>query len=283
MCEKFEGFVYIKIDNPMAAWNVVRSAFYSPSCLPQSERAGALSFGMADLLKNENVARAMAEFQLDEFRRKHFPDTVSRLSGIFLFDDVCSAVKVCNNDEWSGHFNSEYLTDVGVVANRSSRVDATWITLMRNEENILVDGWEVMAESYWSGMPANNEPIWERIIDGYVTVWGGDLKNRALSEVQKFWPQSLPLLAIAANSAILGSCDGAIIPYATWNGGNIEIRYYLRMVDALDIEFCKRLKHFLETDDGMVCRLGPVNNPLILPDFSCYNFERRIGGNSFIW
>ena len=34
MPEEFEGFVYINIDNPMPAWNVVRSSFYSPSCLP---------------------------------------------------------------------------------------------------------------------------------------------------------------------------------------------------------------------------------------------------------
>lgn len=283
MPEEFEGFVYIDINSPMAAWNVVRSNFYSPSCLPQSERTGALSFGMADLLRNGNAARASAEFKLEYFRQRHFPDTVSRLTGIFLFDAIDSAARVWDNDAWSAHFVSEYLTDVGVSADRSSRVDAAWITMMRNDENILVEGWEALAERYWSGEPMSDRPIWERIIEGWVTIWGLDLKTRALEEVQKYWPQSLPLLALAANSAAIGSNDGAILPYAIRKGDLLEISYYLRMVDALDAQFCERLGHFLRTGGNRVCMLGPSGDHLVLPDFSCYSFERRIEGISLIW
>lgn len=283
MPEEFEGFVYINIDNPIAAWNVVRSNFYSPACLPQSERAGALSFGMADLLRDGNAARAIAEIRLEDFRRKHFPDSVSRLTGIFLFDDVDSAAHVWGNDGWSAHFVSEYLTDVGVSADRSSRVDAAWITLMRNDKNMLVDGWEALAERYWSGEPASDQPIWERIIDGWVTIWGLDLKTRALEEINKFWPQSLPLLAIAANFAAIGSCDGAIVPYATRKDGLLKVSYYLRMVDAQRAEFCERLGQFLRNGDNRVCRLGPEGDFLFLPDFSCYGFERRIEDISLLW
>lgn len=283
MPEEFEGFVYIDIDSPMAAWNVVRSNFYSPSCLPQSERAGALSFGMADLLRDGNAARASAEFKLEYFRQRYFPDTVSRLTGIFLFDTIDSAAQIWGNDAWSDHFSSEYLTDVGVSADRSSRVDAAWITMMRNDENILVEGWEALAERYWSGEPMSDQPIWERIIEGWVTIWGLDLKTRALEEIQKYWPKSLPLLALAANSAAMGSNDGAILPYATRKGELLEISYYLRMVDALDAEFCERLGHFLRTGGSRVCMLGPLGDPLVLPDFSCYSFERRIEGISLIW
>ncbi len=283
MPDEFEGFAYINIDNPMAAWNVVRSNFYSPSCLPQSERAGALSFGMADLLRDGNEARAKAEFQLEAFRQSHFPDTVSRLTGIFIFDTIDSASQVWNNDAWSAHFVSEYLTDVGVSADRSSRVDAAWITMMRNDKNTLVEGWQAFAERYWSGEPTPDRPIWERIVDGWVTVWGLDLKTRALAEIQRFWPRSLPLLAIAANSASIGSCDGATVPYAIRKGEFLEISYYLRMVDALDAAFCERLGHFVRTGGDRVCRLGPLGDSLVLPDFSCYSFERRIEGISLIW
>ena len=131
MSEEFEGFAYINIDNPMAAWNVVRSNFYSPSRLPHSERPGALSFGMADLLRNENTARAAAEFRLERFRRTYFPKSVSRLSGIFVFDDIDSAAQVWGNDAWSGHFNPNYLTDVGVSADVFSRLDANWMIVSR--------------------------------------------------------------------------------------------------------------------------------------------------------
>lgn len=282
MPREFEGFAYINIDNPMAAWNVVRSNFYSPSCLPQSECPGSLSFGMADLLRDGNVARAEAEFRLERFRRRHFPDAVSRLTGIFLFDDIESAAQVWDNDAWSGHFNAEYLTDVGVSADHSSRLDAAWITMMRNDQNILVEGWEEMAERYWLGEPASNQPIWEQIIEGWVTIWGLELKTRALEEIRKFWPQSLPLLAIAANSASIGSCDGAILPYLTRKEALLEINYHIRMVDAKEPEFCERLGHFLETGGNRVCRLGPAGDTLITPNFSLYSFERQIEDSSLI-
>ena len=283
MPEEFEGFAYINIENPMAAWNVVRSNFSSPSRLPQSDRPGALSFGMSDLLRAGNAARAAAEFRLEDFRRRHFSDAVSRLTGIFLFDDIDSAAQVWDNDAWSGHFNSDYLTDVGVSADHSSRLDSAWITMMRNEENILVAGWEAMAERYWSGKPASDNPIWELIIEGWVTIWGLDLKTKALEEIQKFWPQSLPLLAVAANSAAIRSFDGAVVPYAIRKDAVLEISYYLRMVDAKDPEFCEQLGQFLRTGGDRVCRLGPTGEYLFLPDFSCYSFERQIEDISLIF
>ncbi|WP_170608360.1 hypothetical protein [Ruegeria arenilitoris] len=173
---------------------------------------------MTDLLRDGNAARATAEFRLEDYRRKYFPSAVSRVTGIFLFDDIDSAAQAWDSEEWSGHFNSDYLTDVGVSADQSSRHDSTWITMMRDDENILVDGWKEMAVGYWSGKAASDQPIWERIIEGWVTIWGVDLKARALKEVQQYWPQSLPLLAVAANSSLVGSCDGAIMPHAIRKG-----------------------------------------------------------------
>lgn len=282
MPEEFEGFAYVNIDNPMTAWNVVRSSFYSPSLLPRSEQPGALSFSMADLLRDGNAARAAAEFRLEYVRRRHFPDAVSRVTGMFLFDDIDSAAQVWSG-AWSGHFTQEYLTDVGVSADRFSRHDATWITMMRNNENILLNGWEAMAEGYWSSEPASNQPIWERVIEGSITIWGLDLKTRALEKVRKSWPQSLPLLAISANSAAMGSFDGAVVPYAVRKDKILEIAYFLRMVDAKDPEFCDRLRHFLRTGGERVFRLGPAGDTLVLPDFSLCSFERQIEDISLIW
>ncbi|PZR00759.1 MAG: hypothetical protein DI533_09585 [Cereibacter sphaeroides] len=152
--------------------------------------------------------------------------------------------------------------------------------MMRDDKNILVEGWEALAEKYWSGEPASDQPIWERIIEGWVTIWGLDLKTRAFEEIQRYWPQSLPLLEVAANSATIGSCDGAIIPYAVQTGESLQISYYLRMVDAKDPEFCERLADFMRTGGDRVCRLGPISDSLVLPDFSCYFFEWRIEGIS---
>lgn len=283
MPTEIEGFAYINIENPMAAWNVVRSNFYTPECLAPLERQGALSFAMADLLREGNDDRAAAEFQLESFRRQHFPNTVSRLTGLFIFDEVESAAQVWSNDAWPGHFKAEYLTDVGAFAHRSSRLDSNWIALMRNNKNFPVEGWEVMAEKYWSGEPASEKPIWERIIEGYMTIWGLDLKSKAFEEVQHFWPQSLELLAFAANAAMIGSHDGAVMPRAKLKNDTLNVSYYLRMEDAKDMEFCRRLGQFLKTGGKKVCRLTPNFDNLVRPDFRCYSFERRIKGSASVF
>lgn len=283
MPEEFEGFAYIDINNPMAAWNVVRSNFFTPSCLSEQERAGALSFGMAALLRNENDDRAAAEFQLEDFRKNNFPNAVSRLTGIFVFDDIDSAAQVWSSESWSAHFDSEYLTDIGVSADRSSRLDANWIAKMRDENNCIVEGWQTMAAKYWSGEPASDTPIWERIIEGWVTVWGLDLKMRALKEIQKYWPESLPSLAIAANFAKIGSRDGAVMPFALLENGVLKIDYYMRFSDAKDPVSCERLGEFLRTGGNRVCRLGPLGDSIFIPDFSCYRFDRQVGDVPHFW
>ena len=278
----FEGFIYVNINNPMAAWNVVRSHFYTPSQLPESERSGALSFGLADLLRSGNVERALAEFRLEEMRIASFPDAVSRLTGIFLFDSVESAALVWDKDNWTGHFRTDFLTDVGFSASQSSRHDAGWIEKMRAFDNSLVTGWETMAGHYWSGEPASDEPIWERIIEGHVTIWGTGLKSRALDEIKRFWPDSLPLLSIAANSAAIGSLDGEVMPFAVRKENKIHVNYYMRMKDAKDAAFCERLALFVKNGGDQVCRLGPMRKNLVTPDFSYYGFETTIEQTAFV-
>jgi hypothetical protein len=277
MPENVTGFVYIDINNPMAAWNVVRSGFYSPSCLPSVERAGALSFWFSDLLRDCNRQRAEAEFRLEHFRQQKFPEKVSRLTGIFTFDDVASALKVCDSD-WKGHFSADCLTDVGISAYRSSRMDADWIRMMRSQSNHLLDGWEEMAEHYWSGLPASSKPTWEFIIEGYVTIWGLELKQRALQEIQRYWPSSLLLLEVAANSRAIGSHDGVVMPRASVSGEKIKIDYYLRIVDGRDPDFCARLGKFMQEDGPQVCRIAPARHYLVTPDFSEFGFSRNISG-----
>lgn len=281
MPKPFEGFIYVNINNPMAAWNVVRSHFYTPSQLPESERSGALSFALADLLRSGNVERALAEFKLEEMRIASFPDAVSRLTGIFLFDNVESAALVWDKDNWTGHFEADFLTDVGFFASQSSRHDAGWIDKMRAFDNSLVTGWETMAEHYWAGEPASDEPIWERIIEGHVTIWGTDLKSRALDEIKKYWPASLPLLSVAANSAAIGSLDGEVMPFAVRKENKIHVNYYMRMKDAKNADFCERLASFVKNGGDQVCWLSPMGENLVTPDFSSYGFETTIDETAF--
>lgn len=281
--ENIEGFAYIDISNPMAAWNVVRGAIFSPSCLPKiDERRGSISFAMAGLLGSSDAKRIKCEFRLENFRATRFPNTVSRLTGIFIFDDVDSVARTWEEDPWGEHFHDDYLTDVGVSADRSVRVDAQWISKMMSAEHQLVQGWQEMAERYWSGEPANETPIFERIVEGWVAIWGLDLKRRAQQEIRDFWPNSLQLLSYCVNASSIGSCDGAIIPYVTRNGNCVDVKYYLRLVDAKNPEFCEQLRKFLTSRDPKICRYN-AGDDFVLPDFSTYNFRRKLENGNLIW
>lgn len=276
MAEQFEGFVYMNVDEPMVAWNIIRGTYYTHSCLPLSERNGALSFRMANLLRHGNAEAAKAEFKLEQFRQLHFPSLPSRLEAIFVFDAVESVAELWDGEGWGGHFVSENLTDVGISADNSIRLDANWITLMRDANHVLVEGWETLAWKYWSGERTPSEPIWERLVNGHVTVWGTDLKLRAYYELQLEWAASMRLLEHAANFSRIGSLDGMILPRAIKAGDNIKVDYYLRMVDAACPDWCARLRFFLETGGEQVCRLDAPHDDLQEPDFSMYSFQRTI-------
>ena len=131
--DNFEGFGFVDIEfNPMAAWNVVRGNFYSKARLPAHEQSGAISFAMAGIVSSSieqsgPSARFESELLIEQIRLLEFPEAVSRLNGIFVFENAECALKVADSSTWSGHFKTCNLTDVGVSADNMSRHDAKWI------------------------------------------------------------------------------------------------------------------------------------------------------------
>ena len=175
----FEGYVYLNIDNPMVAWNTVRGNYCSPACLQPNEPRPLISFNMAGLMASHSGERLKSEVAIEQVRLEHYPEEVSRLSGFFVFDDVESVSELWMDQDWGGHFRDEFLTDIGVSADRRTRVDARWITKIMDSECKLVNGAEELIHKYWAGEshPGTN-PIWENLVEGWTTVWGTELRER---------------------------------------------------------------------------------------------------------
>lgn len=275
----FEGFVYLNIDNPMVAWNTTRGNYCSPACLQPNEPRSLVSFNMAGLLASHAGDRLQSEMAIEKVRLEYYPEEVSRLSGFFVFDDVESVAELWIDQDWGWHFRDEYLTDIGVSADRRTRVDARWITKIMDFDCKLVDGAEGMIHKYWGGEPhPDTHPIWENLVEGWATVWGTELREKALIELKAFWPNSIKLLEYSANAARLESADGMILPVSVYRDGSLHVDYMVRMVEATNPEFLEKMDILYQGPPELRCTLTD-SVELNTPDFSCYSFSVPVEEN----
>lgn len=196
--EKFEGYVYLDHHYPPILWNIMRGGFCSVECLPPEEFNFAVSISLASMMRNLSAERLRSELCIEVVRKRDFPNAVSRLKGIFVFDDVESVSQLWEGNRWGGHFEDQYLADVGVSAKRSTRADANWIDDALNANGALNENWEELVSRYWAGEPhPRRQPIWERIVEGCATVWSIHSKRSALEEIEAIWPDSKSLFTIS--------------------------------------------------------------------------------------
>jgi hypothetical protein len=181
---------------------------------------------MLDLLDEQRISRLRSEVAIDTLRAQEFPTAVSRLSGLFVFDEAESALAAAESD-WGGHIDHELLTDVGVSYERGSRVDASWVTQMLDESAELRPNWQEMARAYWRGEPCSRgNSIWELIADGAVTVWGTALRDKAYELVRTRFPESLGLLEEARIAAALGFSLGHVSAWLSSEDDDMKLAFY---------------------------------------------------------
>lgn len=242
--EDFEAFTYLDYHNLAVSWNLARGAFCSPSELPSNEYSNSfLSVAIAGMLSNTVPTRLYSELAIDSVRECLFPDCVSRLRGFFVFDEIESISRFWSCNSWGGHFSDQYLSDVGVAATRSTRVDSNWISHIVDVDGRLKEGWHDNTVNYWRGDAfPGSEPIWERIVEGYLTVWSPVVRKEAILEIEAVWPNSLKLLNYSCLCAAYGSLDGMIFPFLMQDDeGNIKVTYISRMVQANDKNFIEAI------------------------------------------
>lgn len=266
--QDFEGFVYLDIDHPLVAWNTARGVYCSVDCLGEGERESALSLSMANMMRGFTEERLKSEMAIELIRTQLFPEHVSRLRGVFVFDDIDSISRLWYGGEWGSHFQDHYMTDVGISANRSCRLDANWIMDIMDASGKLKKEWLECAKNYWRGVPHSTKPpIWERLVEGWITIWGTDIKKRALNEIFKYWPKSLKLLEYSCNAATIQSNDGVATAFLIREENHITIEFYLRMVDAKNKSTFERMDEYFKNHPAKraITNAEPV---LCSPDMS---------------
>lgn len=267
----FEGHVYLDHHYPPVLWNIVRGGFDSADLLPDGEKDFAISVSLSSMLQNSSASRLEAELSLELVRITVAPNSVSRLRGIFVFNDLDSISRIWDSNKWGGHFIDEYLADVGVWARRSTKVDATWIEDIIGDQGQLLPGWQEAAINYWSGQPKlEAAPIWEVIVEGRFCIWSMHSKEEALKEISTLWPNSLGLLAHSMNCYGVGSHDGQCFPGLVASEQGISLNHYLRMVDSKEPDVIEKLAR-LPTENPKFFAGHPDPNKMHLPDLTGYS------------
>jgi hypothetical protein len=267
-----EGFIYLDIEHPVVAWNTYRGVLKSREQIFAQQGDGAVSLRLAQIFNSSDCQRLRSELAIDAIRVRDFPRAVSRLSGMFVFDEVESAL-AAEQAAWGRYINADFLTDVGLTYGTATRVDANWITQMLDAEANLVPGWEQLAVKYWSGEACCSKPIWELLVDGTATVWGTRVRSQAYQVIRSRYPKSVGLLEESRIAAHLGFSLGHISSWLVRSGDQAELAFYFDNTWEGDPRYQAAVEQYVRTaQPGSVNVRDLFATPGIsrLPDLTSY-------------
>lgn len=189
-------YIYLNIDDLIVSWEVAIGRIISSR---EVNIRGGISHWLYSRVKsfanNFGNIYLNREIKLELVRLSKFPNKVSRLSGVFLFDNLNMAkacIKEWDNED-TGKFNKDYISEICFNPSNTSKVDSNWITNCL--KNISDDKW---MEKYWNGDPyPGDSPKWEIIAEGYGTVLNQQLRMKAYQNIFYKQPYSTPILAAA--------------------------------------------------------------------------------------
>ncbi len=261
-------WVYLDISQPVVAWATYTGRLESVRHRVTNEFT-PISFRHAMLLRESQrgkAARSNAEARLEAVRRREFPEAVSRLTGLYFFEDELAATRA--EAQWGGprsHFRREWLVEVGFSALQLTRVDSEWITRR------FWDGDADWMRRYWAGEAYGAEPLWEVLVEGMGLVWGTAVREAAWTRLGLEFPGSVSLLDLARIAQELGDFNfGRIVPYVrSISPSNYRIDYLLDFRDAQNPDFLRRLREYR----GPRRSVPGSETQLIVPDLRPYGFS----------
>ena len=208
----------------------------------------------------------LRETEIEKVRQTKFPSKVSRLSGLYFFEDRDTALHA--GQRWEGNFREEYLTEIQFVGQpKISKYDSEWISNYR-----------AFSEAYWienylKGQAMGPLPLWELLVEGRGFILGTHIRKLAYETVRQTWPKSLGLLELSRIAVELDSDLGLISPILTGNENRASLKLYLDFEDAQNPVFLDKLKKYQGPKNTTDLN---INSDLVLPDLSNYFVEFEV-------
>lgn len=273
------GFAYINYKQyPMAAWEITIGRFQSTIRAEDRYGVSVWTYNrfMGYSSSNSDKKFILNDFELELYRRKYFPDKMSRLTSLFLFQTLDEAVR--GSIAMGFEDTDKYIAEIGLIKNQGcTRVDANWITYCLGQTDN--DDW---MQGYWSGKEyPGGSPHWELLVSGFGIVLDKKIRERAYACVCDEFPNSRALLefaSIAFNYGLSLKHDNlpnlkrddllnamAIIPFLSIDNGVLHGDYIVKGSE----ELCK--ENIFEQILGHGLNLNPHTtlSPLITPDTIC--------------
>lgn len=274
--ENIKAFAYVNIDNPMVSWETAIGRIISHD---ENQHGLALSLRAFAILREYAqkgyTPRFINELRLELIRKKCYPNQVSRLKGIYLFDSNEKVEMAFHR--WRIRINKSYITQVNFSATRVSRLDSEWITTYLATENIEDDSW---IHSYWKGETCGENPLTELIADGIGLVCNNELRRQAYHATMKRVPTLSKGLGLSAYGFYCGHENvGQMFPSIQILENNkirgqylADFREFTENFNSFDFKECIKLatKNGIKFTYDKIC--DETNDIIIPEDFKGFEF-----------
>jgi hypothetical protein len=236
-------WAYLDISHAMVAWSAYLGRLDSvhhnvtPDFHPISLRHATL----LEEMDQGVTERLTAELRLEAVRAAEFSSQVSRLTGLYFFEDEATARRAAGRWAVPGsHFEEDFLTEVGFSALQYTRVDSEWITSEFRDPD---PDW---MRAYWRGVPNGSQPIWEVLAEGAGLLWGTEVRRRAWDRCSAMFPDSLLLLDVCRISQELGEFNfGRTVPIVMRaDAGQLRLDYIIDFRDAHNEQMLNGLRDY---------------------------------------
>lgn len=271
-----DGWGYLNIFNPVCAWAAHRGVLVS---VPTT--GGFVSVWSAALFSSNDHSRAMREIAIETVRRQHFPDRISRLTGMYCFTDLESAERALAWGNPQNHFRAEFLVDYSLSeAAKAERVDANWIA---RSASLTDHYWPHL---YWAGEECPGmSPIWETLVTGRLIILGTKVRNKSRELIEKHFPKSVALAETARMAAWVGFDLGNTCGFLFDEGADVALRYLCDMREAGNPVLLEKLAALRDSGNIVVTpafvqslKIGAFN----APDFRPFEYRRAKGSMPLI-
>jgi hypothetical protein len=207
---------------------------------------------------------------LEEERAKTFPQKISRLQGLFVFDTEEEAKKAeILWGDLSNHFQPDCLTEASCeIGHTKSKHDSNWITYFKKESPKYPLNWKKL---YWEGTPyPNQNPVWETIVDRPLLLWNRELRQSVSNRLHEELRCSF-LLRLGILACELGYEVGRSSITLVKHNDCLQIRHIIRFDEPQAIEVVEDIKR---TKPGYMSHLKPYDKDtfFIVPDSSSEDF-----------
>ena len=190
------------------------------------------TFFMANRLKN--LAWLEMECELEVTRFVEFSDKISRLQGLFFFDNLEEFQKV----KRMRPFNRGTLVEASIEPNSYSRHDMNWITCYN--KNDYPDDW---CQKYWRGEECPfskfGVPVWECITNKTLLILDEKLRKSIYEKLIKENDNVAFPLEIGIEAVRFGYAVGNCFLRLSKENNHLHIRSFIRLPENECVEIIK--------------------------------------------